>query len=283
MSCREVVREITAYLDGALATRDRERLEAHCGTCPTCGIEIARWRGMIASLGGPEGPHEEMGRPESDRLLALLRQQGRHGPGRPNPDVPLGVLAEQVAPGDHLAYFWESQEEFDAAAGFLTKGAEQGEACVLLGHPEANERLEAAIERAGLDAAGLRREGRLDLIPGRATADALLADVSERILSAVDRGAPLVRILGNLGWGRSGWPADRDLLRLESRVTDMVRKLPVIVMCAYAVGAVAGRNLQMGGVECHPLTLRHGRLRSNDLYVPAAAFLETLDRGEGKE
>ena len=36
ISCREVVELVTAYLDGALADDDRERMEAHLERCPPC-------------------------------------------------------------------------------------------------------------------------------------------------------------------------------------------------------------------------------------------------------
>jgi hypothetical protein len=213
---------------------------------------------------------------DKERLVALFREHGFHNPGRPNPRIPLGIGGELAAPGDHLAYFWESEQDFTAAIGFIRAGAAEGETCVLLGHEEANDRLEAATRRAGLDTAVLRRQGRLHFASGMRSANALLELVGEQIDLAVDRGAPLVRILGNLGWGRPDWPDDLDLLRLEARVTDSVRKLPVIVMCGYDVRHLAGSPVLLGGLECHPLTYRRGALRPNELYVPAEKFLAAL-------
>ncbi len=46
--------------------------------------------------------------------------------------------------------------------------------------------------------------------------------------------------------------------------------------CAYDVRGLSGRSLLLGGVECHPLTLRRGALRRNEHHVPAAQFLVTL-------
>jgi hypothetical protein len=181
------------------------------------------------------------------------------------------------APGDHIAYFWESEQEFAASAGFIAAGATLGEACILLGHEEANERLLAAIGSTGIDAAGLQRENGLWIVSGKTSVDVLLADLGERIRRAVDRGAPLVRILGNLGWSRPGWPPDRELLRLEAEVTEAARKLPVLVMCSYDVRSLSGRNLLLGGLECHPLICRRGALKSNDHYLPREPFLRRLD------
>ena len=79
----------------------------------------------------------------------------------------------------------------------------------------------------------------------------------------------MVRVLGNLGWGHFGWPGERDILSLEARVTNAVRNLPSVVLCAYDVRALSGRQLLLGGVESHPLTLRRGALRHNQHFVAA--------------
>jgi hypothetical protein len=86
----------------------------------------------------------------------------------------------------------------------------------------------------------------------------------------------MVRILGHLGWEHPGWPAERDLLSLEARLTETVRKLPSVVLGAYDVRGLSGRRLLLGGLECHPLTLRRAALRQNEHHVPAEQFLERL-------
>jgi hypothetical protein len=183
-----------------------------------------------------------------------------------------------VAPGDHLAYFWESEREFEDALAFVAAGARQSETCVLVGLDETNACVEAGLKRAGLDPTALRREDRLHFVSGKSSGDALLEEVGDRVRAAVDRGEPFVRVLGNLGWGKPGWPNDRELLRLEARVTEAIRKLPTVVMCVYDVRGIAARNLLQGGLECHPLTFRRNVVRPNEHYVPAEPFLAALDR-----
>ena len=276
MTCPELAEAVTAYLERELDPGDRDRFEAHSRDCQRCRSLLAQSMAVVASLRSLEVRPKGAIDPEKDRLVALFHEHGFHRPGGRNPRVPLGLGGELAAPGDHLAYFWESEQDFTAAIGFIAAGAAGGETCVLLGDEETNARLEAATRRAGLDTALLQRQGRLQFASGTTSADALLGLVGEQIELAVDRGSPLVRILGNLGWGRPGWPDDLDLLRLEARVTDTVRKLPVIVMCGYDVRRLAGSPLLLGGLECHPLTYRRGALRPNELYVPAEQFLAAL-------
>ena len=276
LSCPELADSVTAYLESELDPAERSRFGVHLRGCRGCRLLAAQSRSVVEALRGLEDDPASASDSEKERLVALFREQGPHRPARPRPEISLGLDRALVAPGDHLAYFWESEQEFGAAAGFLAAGAAQGETCVLLGHEGANDRIEAATNRAGLDTTSLRREGRLHFASGMRSPDALLELVGTQVDLAVDRGAPLVRILGNLGWGMPDWPDELDILRFEARVTNAIRKLPVIVMCAYDVRHLPGRPLLLGGLECHPLIYRRGALRSNELYVPAEQFLEAL-------
>ncbi len=277
-ACHELEDQITAYLQGDLPPADRRRFEAHCRSCSVCRAHVAQMKMVVASLGRIGDLREPATGPQKERLLGLFRDHGLHRPGPRRPGVTLGLAQAVVAPGDHLAYFWESEREFEDALGFVAAGARQSETCVLVGLDETNPRVEAGLKRAGLDPAALRREDRLHFVSGESSGDALLEEVGDRVKGAVDRGEPFVRVLGNLGWGKPGWPNDRELLRLEARVTEAIRKLPTVVMCVYDVRGIAARNLLQGGLECHPLTFRRNVVRPNEHYVPAEPFLAALDR-----
>src|SRR5262249_33234549 len=135
---------------------------------------------------------------EPGKILELFRTRGLHHQPQRIRDIPLGLGSELAAPGDHIAYFWESEREFEATAGFLAAGASLGEACVLVGHDAANERLLDGLERRGLSVRALTQEHQLQVASVRSSADGLLVEIDERITDAVDRGMPAVRILGNL-------------------------------------------------------------------------------------
>jgi len=277
IGCREVTDRITLYLEAALSDLERERFEAHCRVCPACRARLTQTRTVVESLGrlgerseGPTGA-------EKERILAVFREHGLHRPGRRPRRVPLGLAGAAVASGDHLACLWESDEEYLASFGFLAAGTGNGETCLLVGHEDDNQRAEAGLERAGLDPAAMRRQGRIHLVSGDDSIDALLEEIGERVKAAVDRGEPLVRIFGNLGWGRRGGLSERDHLRLEARVTDAIRNLPAVVMCAYDARGVTARNVHPGGLSCHPWTLHHNSLRPNDRYVPSEPFLAALE------
>jgi len=205
--------------------------------------------------------------------MGLFRTHGLHNRGPRHRSVPLGIANAFAAPGDHIGYFWEQEQELDATADFLAAGLERDEVCVLLGHDAANERVLAGLEHRGFQSDDIRRRDRFHTVSGQQPVGALLQDIDARIRTAVGEGVPMVRVLGHLGWGHPRWPDEQDILSLEARVTDVVRNLPSVVLCAYDVRALSGRPLLLGGLECHPLTLRRGALRHNEHFVAADTLL----------
>lgn len=281
MTCHELMELVTAYLDGALSREERGRFEAHHRECSRCQSHLSQMRVMVSALGQLEPPVREDLAVEHDRMLGLFRARGLHRREPQTRDVPLGLGSELAAVGDHIACFWESEHEFDAIAGFLAAGASLGEACVLIGHDAANERMLAGLARRDLNIGALMQESQLQVASVRSSAEGLLFEVDQRIKDAVHRGMPTVRILGNLNWGRgtAAWPSDREILRLEAHVTSAAERLPCIVVCAYDVTTLPGPMLLKGGLECHPLTFRRDCLRHNEHHVPPARFLEELSAG----
>ena len=282
MTCHELMELVTAYLDGALPREELGRFEAHHRVCSLCQSHLSQMRLMVSALGRLEATGREKDLwAEQGRMLGLFRTRGLHRGEKRTRDIPLGLGSELAAVGDHIAYFWESEHEFDAIAGFLAAGASLGEACVLIGHDAANERMLAGLARRDLNVGALMQESQLQVASVRASAEGLLFEVDQRIKDAVHRGMPTVRILGNLNWGRGtgGWPSDRELLRLEAHVTSAAERLPCIVVCAYDVTNLPGPMLLKGGLECHPLTFRRACLRHNEHHVPPERFLEELSAG----
>lgn len=51
MLCRDVVEVLTDYLEGALSTEARERLELHIASCPGCEGYLEQFRTTIRMTG----------------------------------------------------------------------------------------------------------------------------------------------------------------------------------------------------------------------------------------
>jgi len=52
MQCRELVRLVTDYVEGALSPADRSRFDAHLRACPWCGRYLEQMRRTIELTGG---------------------------------------------------------------------------------------------------------------------------------------------------------------------------------------------------------------------------------------
>ena len=70
--CRQAIELMSDYLEGALSTPDRVRLEAHLSDCPHCSEYLAQLRVTIDALGTavPDDLPEEA----VDELVNLYRR-----------------------------------------------------------------------------------------------------------------------------------------------------------------------------------------------------------------
>lgn len=196
---------------------------------------------------------------------------------RPSGLVPIGLRGEQVEVGAHIAFFWETEAEFRDAVRFLTEGLSAGDFCVIFGHEEANQQVCGVLEEQGLECGKLVKDNRLAILSGNKDADAMLTSIGATFAKAVEDGATLIRLLGNIGWGRDAWPSDRDILEFEGKVTAAAKAFPSIVVCMYDVRTLSGKVIVHGAFETHPLTICGNMLRENPFYLPFEDFLKRID------
>lgn len=198
--------------------------------------------------------------------------------------VRIGLRDEQVAVGSHVAYFWETDAEFRDGVRFLTEGLAVNDFCVIFGHEDANARVCAVLADNGHNCDELSAANRMCILSGQKDANAMLASIGEAFQRAVADGAVLIRLLGNIGWGRSSWPSERDILEFEGKVTAAAKAFPCVVVCMYDVRALPGQVIVHGAFETHPLTICGNMLRENPYYVTFDEFLTRLDaKDEGSK
>jgi anti-sigma factor RsiW len=70
--CRDAVALMSDYVEGALAPRDRHRLEGHLATCPHCSEYLAQIRATITAAGHVEP--DDLAPETVDELVALYRR-----------------------------------------------------------------------------------------------------------------------------------------------------------------------------------------------------------------
>lgn len=193
--------------------------------------------------------------------------------------IRLGLKDELVNCGDHIAYFWETPEEFREGVRFLEVGLDDGDFCVIFGHEAGNQRVCETLSDAGRDCGRLKASNRLAILGGDIDAGRMLGSIAATFAKAVNDGSKIIRLLGNIGWGRAGWPNEADILEFEARVTAAAKSFPCVVMCMYDVNSLPGRVMVHGAFETHPLTFCRNIMRQNTHYVEVDQFLKTLRTG----
>jgi hypothetical protein len=278
VSCRQFAERVDDYLEGALSPPERAAAVAHLADCPGCRGFLAQTETTVAALG--RLPSEPVSEKSKRRALELFRLH-RAAQARPgDKGVPLGIGAARATAGDHAAYFWETEAEFDAAADFLGVGLLGRDHAFVFGYDEANQKVLAALRRRGFDVVELEQQGRLTVLAGSASGEAMLTNLGRLFQGSLDAGAPMIRLLGNLGWGRANWPDEDGILRFEARVTDAARQFPCLILCMYDVRSLSGRVMLRGGIETHPKTMCGDQLQENPHYVPTESFLARLGSNE---
>jgi len=133
--------------------------------------------------------------------------------------IQLGIRDELVDVSDHIGYFWETEQEFAEAVAFLEYGLHGNDSCVVFGHAKANAKVLGILDSHGFDTKNLAEQGRLIVLSGKPSGGDMLSEIGGVFQKAIDAGAELVRLLGNIGWGHEGWPTELDILEFEARVT----------------------------------------------------------------
>jgi len=182
--------------------------------------------------------------------------------------VELGIAEEMAFAGDHIAYFYDSEAEFERAFGFLELGLRRQDHCVVFGISEDTDRSLEVLRSRGWSPDELIEQGRLSVVRPALTCDETVAAVSEHFTQVLDAGATFIRFLGNAAVGREGWPAEEEFYKLEATVSAATLTLPCVAICMFDVRHQSARTILRAAFEGHPLTLHRNCIRENPYYVP---------------
>lgn len=190
--------------------------------------------------------------------------------------VLLGIANETVYAGDHIAYFYESEPEFERAFGFVEMGLRGEEHCVIFGIDADIERSLAVMERRGWRTAQLIEAGRMSTLNPSATCDETVERVSAHFQAIFDAGTRLIRFIGNAAVGQEGWLSEEEFYRLEATVSAATLEMACVAICMFDLRAQPARTIMKAAFEGHPVTFHRNCIRENPYYVPRA---EAADEG----
>jgi len=284
MTCEEVQRELSNYLDRELPVELYAEMADHFRNCERCATLLQDTRDIVLALGDERLVDVPPG--YGTRLYSKLKVQLR-GPASSvghniSTEIPLGITDDLVDLGSHLIYFWQSDEEFARGVRFLEPGLLGADHCIVFGHDEATERVYRLLQAKGFDTESLTKQRRITLLRRESPAGTTLSDIEDVFKAAARAGAPAIRYLGNLGFGEAPLPGKgiEDVLELEARVTSLAKRFPAVVVCMYDVNTLPGRLILKGGFQTHPVAVCGDHLIDNAYYIPEEDFLREIHRTE---
>ena len=172
--------------------------------------------------------------------------------------------------GDHIAYFYESDEEFERALGFIELGLRMLDHCVLFGIPEDTDRMRRVVDAKGWNTATLIAEGKLSILEPRPTCDETVQVVSAHFNALYGAGVSFIRFLGNAAVGQEGWPSEEEFYKLEATVSEATLHMKCVAICMFDLRAQSARTIMRAAFEGHPITLHRNCIRENPFYIPRA-------------
>ena len=280
MTCQEVQRELSNYLDRQLPGEVCAGMQEHFRTCERCATLFQDMRDIVIALGDERLVDVPPG--YSTRLYRKLKDQlagDGFGAGRDiSTEISLGITNDVIALGSHLIYFWQSDDEFAQGVRFLESGLMGQDHCIVFGHDEATQRVFRLLQAGGFDTESLTKQRRITLLRRESPAGTTLSDIEDVFKAAIRAGAPAIRYLGNLGFGEAPLPGKgiEDVLELEARVTSLAKRFPAVVVCMYDVNTLPGRLILKGGFQTHPVAVCGDHLIDNAYYIPEEDFLREI-------
>ena len=205
----------------------------------------------------------------------------RMTPADPPVSVCFGAQVSDISPSSHVAYFWNDEKEFADGVKFLESGLSASDHCVIFGHDEANQMVCDVLKGRGYDVDSLLASGRITILGGATEASEIIAKIGAVFEKSLAAGASLIRLLGNIGWGRANWPDEKSLLAFEAQVTEAAKQFPCVVLCMYDVAGLPGSIVHHGGIGTHPHIVSNGHAQTNPHHVPTEIFLRRLETVAG--
>jgi AcrR family transcriptional regulator len=193
------------------------------------------------------------------------------------------LAGEDLGDHRHVCVLVDGPEEADPLLmPFITEGLDQHERSFQVVDPAVRDAHITRLREFGIDVSAIMASGQLEvrtwadsyLRGGRFDRIAQLAYVKQSFVEGRDLGYRRTRFIGSMEWAVDG-EYSGSLLRYESRLNDLVRRRPDILVCTYDLKRHSARTIaDVLGV--HPAAIVGGALRES--HGPAAGSASARDR-----
>src|SRR5258708_6527477 len=161
------------------------------------------------------------------------------------------LAGEDLGDHRHVCVLVDGPEEaYPLLTPFVTEGLQQHDRVFQIVDPAARDAHFARLREGGIDVPAVMASGQLEvrtwadsyLRGGRVDRRAPLASVKQSFLEGRELGYRRTRLIGSMEWAVDGENAV-GLLRYESRLSDVVRRRPDIVVCTYDLKRHSARTI----------------------------------------
>ena len=166
--------------------------------------------------------------------------------------VSIGALHLPVH--SHLATFYDSDAgRLRLTVPFLRDGLLAGEPCFLVASGEVQAvYLRALDQETGGSVQRAIQQGLLSILPGVGPrVEDALAVWEEGFWRAVNGGARLLRVVGEMESERQVFESDAEMIAYEFAVNALTERFPCVVLCQYDVRRFDGTTI-LGALKAHP-------------------------------
>ncbi|WP_051933297.1 MEDS domain-containing protein [Massilia sp. BSC265] len=191
----------------------------------------------------------------------------------------LGFTDERYPEGTHICYLYNDDEERRRILPLFARHALLEHDCFkYIADATDGAGLARIVEELDLDSAGRGLPGCIDITTasdgyfpdGCFDPDAMLARLRAAYAQCLAAGHAGARVTGEMCWALRGIPGADRIVECESRINDLVREVPVTVMCQYDLRRFDGATM-FDVMSVHPVIIVGGYILRNPFHQHPAA------------
>jgi PAS domain S-box-containing protein len=184
-----------------------------------------------------------------------------------------------LKPGDHVCYLFNSREEYWAIlAKFLQGGLDRNEKLLCVSDPVSIEECVLYLKNAGLDLGPVLDSHQVKLISapalyltgGALEPQACMARLQEEATQAGREGFSGLRFAAGTGWAAESLPNPLRLVEGECRTSDLCQRIRCTALCPYERHTTPPGML-FHVLTAHPLVMVGDQIQNNFLYLEGSA------------
>lgn len=186
----------------------------------------------------------------------------------------LGFTDEPYPEGTHICYLYHSEDERRQILPLYAQQAlADGEAFKYVADVASPAELPCALEALDLARVFAAPPGHADAATtqegyypdGRFDPDEMIARLRAAWEECRASGLTGARFAGEMTWALRGVPGADRILECETRINDLIREAPMIIMCQYDINLFDGAMLY-DVLDAHPVVIVGGHVLRNPFY-----------------